>query len=66
MGARVTDFFFHTESSIQSGDSGPLFDGDTPSPQQCLVLQPLVSSLWPGYFGPRFDGGWNSSKKRRA
>ena len=32
-------------SSIESGGSGPLFDGDTEpapeSPQQCLVLQPF-------------------------
>ena len=35
------------KSSIQSGVSGPLFDGATepapPSPQRCLVLQPLLS-----------------------
>ena len=39
-------------SSIQSGDSGPLFDGDTepasPNPQQCLVLQPLPPLCDPG------------------
>ena len=49
----------------QNGDSGPLFDGDTTSPQQCLVFTTYLS-LWPGDFGPLFNGGRNSSKKLRA
>ena len=57
-------------SSIQSRGSGPPSNGGTepapPSPQQCLVLQPLLSSPWPGDSGPLFDGGWNSGKKSRA
>ena len=59
-------------SSIQSEDSGPLFDGDTepapPSPQQCLILlslPPLCGLGIMGQFsiavqsggsGPLFDG----------
>ena len=44
-------------SSIHNGGSGPLFDGSTepasPSPQQCLVLQPSSLSV---ASGPLFDG----------
>ena len=38
----------------QSGCSGPLFDGDT-EPQQCLVLQPLLS---PAVFFTLFSVAW--------
>ena len=47
----------NTYSSIHNGGSGPLFDGSTepasPSPQQCLVLQPTSLSV---ASGPLFDG----------
>ena len=48
-GVEWTNYIGLPSSSIQSRDSGPLFDGDTepapPNPQQCLVLQPLVPPL---------------------